>query len=252
MTIKPETSSIQDALRRRVVAVIPCYNVGPRLRETLAGVSRYIDRILLVDDGSTDGCTDGLDFSGMTRITLPENRGKGHALLRGVSEALQLPDVDAIVLIDADGQHDPGDLPALYDACTRLHADLVVGARQLDRSKTPWRSRFGNQVTAWVASRLFRCPLADTQCGYRVLSPTFAASFTAQVPGGRYETEMQMLLLAINQGRTLVSVPVKTIYEPGNRSSHFRKVRDSLRIYATLMRLLTKQISVPNQQSDFK
>ncbi|HQN01486.1 MAG TPA: glycosyltransferase family 2 protein, partial [Candidatus Hydrogenedentes bacterium] len=157
-------------------------------------------------------------------------------------------DTGAIALMDADGQHDPGDLPALFDVYRRHDADLVIGTRQLDRARTPWRSRFGNQVTAWVAGKLLRCPLSDTQCGYRILSPRFAGAFVTMVSGGRYETEMEMILLAVNGGYTLLSAPVTTIYEAGNRSSHFRKVRDSLRIYGTLWRALRNPDTAPRSR----
>lgn len=228
-------------MRTRAVVIVPCYNAGGRVRPTLERVLAVADRVVLVDDGSTDGCTTGLEALAVSIITLPENCGKGHALIAGIRHALAQTDVDVVALLDADGQHDPSELPALYAAYLEQGADLLVGARRLDRSKTPWRSRFGNQVTAWVSRRLFKCPLTDTQCGYRLLSPRFAADFITAVPGGRYETEMLMLLFAIRGGYRLVSAPVTTLYEPGNRSSHFRKIRDSLRIYTVLFRSLTGQ-----------
>ena len=232
----PDTLS--DALRRHTVVIIPCYNAGPRLRAALKSALTVVDRVILVDDGSTDGCTANLEPLPVTKLTLPVNRGKGHALIHGIRHALDLPEVHVIALMDADGQHDAAELPALHTAFQSSRADLVVGARQLDKSRTPWRSRFGNQMTAWVASRLFKCPLADTQCGYRLLSPRFAEDFINTVPGGRYETEMLMILLAINKGYRMHSAPITTIYEPGNASSHFRKVRDSLRIYLALWQAL--------------
>ncbi len=225
-------------LKSRVVAVIPCYNAGARVRSALKNVLEGVDRVILVDDGSTDGGTAGLEALPIIRITFPRNRGKGHALIAGIRHALSLPDMDAIALLDADGQHDPKDLPLLVSSFLDQQADLVVGARRLDKDQTPWRSRFGNQITARLAGRLFHCPLSDTQCGYRLLSPRFAASFVNAVPGGRYETEMLMILFAIQGGYKLLSTPVATLYEPGNKSSHFRKIRDSLRIYAALWRVL--------------
>ncbi len=232
--LHPEVSDLQAQL----TAVIPCYNAGNRVRATLDRVCACVNQVVLVDDGSTDGCTDGLETYPIIKLTFPVNRGKGHALIAGIHRALSLPETAIIVLMDADGQHDPADLHALLDVYVNNDADLVIGARQLDKTRTPWRSRFGNQLTARVARRLFRCPLSDTQCGYRLLSPRFAAAFIATLPGGRYETEMEMILLAVNGGYTLRSAPVTTIYEPGNKSSHFRKVRDSLRIYASLWRAL--------------
>ncbi len=228
-------------LKKQIVAVIPCYNAGARVLTALEKACSSVGHVILVDDGSTDGCTDTVEAFPVIRITFPKNRGKGHALIAGIRRALSLPDIRAIALMDADGQHDPDDLPALLQVFLSNDADLVIGARHLDKACTPWRSRFGNQVTARVAAKLLGCALSDTQCGYRLLSPRFAEAFVNTVPGGRYETEMEMILLAVDCGYTLASAPVTTIYEPGNRSSHFRKVRDSIRIYATLWRALRKR-----------
>ena len=109
--------------------------------------------------------------------------GKGHALIAGIRRALSLPDIRAIALMDADGQHDPDDLPALLQVFLSNDADLVIGARHLDKACTPWRSRFGNQVTAQVAAKLLGCALSDTQC-VSLLSPRFAEAFVNTVPGG--------------------------------------------------------------------
>ena len=228
-------------LKHRAVAVIPCYNAGSRVRGVVEQALSFVDRVVLVDDGSTDGGTAGLEDLPITRIVFSQNRGKGHALIEGIRRAVSLPGVEVVALLDADGQHDPRELPGLYDVFRAAGADLLIGARHLDKTKTPWRSRFGNRVTAWVSQRLFACPLDDTQCGYRLLSPRFAEAFAASVPGGRYETEMRMILFAVRSGHKLASAPVRTLYEPGNRSSHFRKVRDSLRIYAVLLRSLYTQ-----------
>lgn len=236
-------------LKRRAVAVIPCYNAGSRVRRVLEQTLTFVDRVVLVDDGSTDGGTEGLESPSLIRIVFPQNRGKGHALLEGIRRAVSLPDIGAVVLLDADGQHDPRELPALYSAFLAGGADLMIGERRLDKTKTPWRSRFGNRVTAWVSRRLFKCPLSDTQCGYRLLSPRFAEAFVASVPGGRYETEMLMILFAVRGGYKLLSAPVTTLYEPGNRSSHFRKVRDSLRIYAALLRSLSAKHRLTSSDS---
>ncbi|HOH42271.1 MAG TPA: glycosyltransferase family 2 protein [Candidatus Hydrogenedentes bacterium] len=215
--------------------VIPCYNAGNRLESVLNGLTSFEGPVIVVDDGSTDGGTDCLSERTVQALRFPENRGKGHALLAGIREALQHEAVQRIVLMDADGQHDPGEVDALLSASRSTGAALVVGARQIDRRLMPLRSRFGNVLTAWISAHVFRCPLSDTQCGFRVLSRAFAESFLAQSRGGRYETEMEMILFALREGCVLASAPVATVYEPGNRSSHFRKIRDSFRIYRVLL-----------------
>lgn len=222
-------------LREHTAIVIPCYNAGPRVEKAVRAALTQSSQVIVVDDGCTDGCMDAVAALPVRCLAFSRNRGKGHALMAGIRAALALPEVAAIALMDADGQHDARELPALLDAFQASDADLVIGSRRFDRSTTPWRSRFGNQVTAWIMTRLFGVHLPDTQCGFRILSPRFARDFVHAAPGGRYETEMHMIMMALRGGYRLISTPIATYYEPGNISSHFRKVRDSARIYGALI-----------------
>jgi glycosyltransferase involved in cell wall biosynthesis len=218
-----------------VAVVVPCFNAGSRVCPVVDGALRHAASIFVVDDGSTDGAATPLAGPGVTVLVHARNQGKGHALRTGIAAALQREDVRAICLIDADGQHDPASIPALCAPVLDGSADLVVGMRHFDRSQVPFRSWLGNTVTAWVTRRLLGHDLPDTQCGFRALSADFAATVLATVAGGRYETEMEMLVRAIRGGHRLAAVPIETRYEAGNASSHFRKVRDSVRIYARLL-----------------
>lgn len=224
-----------DELHEAVVAVVPCYNAGARVRAVVERLCGMLRHVVVVDDGSTDGCVDGLSNSGARVIRLTPNRGKGHALLAGFAAALEIPEMRAVCVLDADGQHDPNELPGLYRAFVEREADLVIGARVFERASVPWRSRFGNRVSAAMMRVLLGPGITDTQCGYRVLSRRFAEAVVRDVPGGRYETEMRMVVKAIRDDYRLVSAPIRTIYESGNPTSHFRKVRDSVRVLWALL-----------------
>jgi glycosyltransferase involved in cell wall biosynthesis len=223
------------AMRAALAVVVPCYNAGTRVRRVVEGALALVDRVFVVDDGSTDGAVHALRDLPIRRITFPKNRGKGAALLAGFRAALDIPAVAAVVVVDADGQHDPAEIPALYRAWVTQRADLVIGARTFDRRNVPWPSRFGNRVTVAVTACLLKRRLPDTQSGFRLHGRRFLDRVIASVSPGRYETEMAIVVKAIREGHTLVSVPIKTLYEPGNTSSHFRKIRDSFRIYRTLL-----------------
>ncbi len=227
---------LPSALRREVVAIVPCYNAGDRLRPVLEHLRTLLDTVILVDDGSTDGAPEDVSGLGLTRVRFPENRGKGHALLAGFAKARELPDVAAIAVLDADGQHDPAELPRLYGAFRAEQADLVIGARVFTDAKVPWRSRFGNRVSAALMRRLLGPGLEDTQCGFRLLSIPFVDNVLQCVPGGRYETETAMLIAAVRGGYRMVSVPIATRYEAGNPTSHFRRLRDSWRVLRVIFR----------------
>ena len=223
-----------------LAAVIPCYNAGPRLRPVVEAALTRAGRVVLVDDGSTDGAADTADALGARVLRLAPNRGKGHALLAGIEAALEDAAVTAVCCLDADGQHDPAEMPRLHGALADAGADLVIGSRVFDGT-VPWRSRVGNRATVAVSGWLLGTRLPDTQSGYRVLSRPFAEAVLENVRGGRYETEMETIVFALRGGFRVVPVPIRTIYEPGNTSSHFRKGRDSLLIYARLLRTVLRR-----------
>jgi len=219
-----------------LAVLIPCYNAGKRLRPVLERVLAVLPTVILVNDGSTDGCTEGLDDLPLHRVEFPRNRGKGHALLEGFRAALENDAVQAVCVVDADGQHNPDELQRLYEAFRREDADLVIGSRVFTGQHVPWASRFGNTTTIAVTTLLLGQRLPDTQSGFRLHSRRFLESVLETVAPGRYETEMEILVKAVREGFRVLSVPIETIYEPGNPSSHFGKVQDSIRIYARLFK----------------
>lgn len=214
--------------------LIPCYNAGARVAPVVAQAAAIAAHTIVVDDGSTDGCTAALEGLGIQLVRHERNLGKGHALLTGFRAALEHTTAVCIASLDADGQHDPEDLPALHGAFETMQADLLIGSRSLAHHGVPWASRLGNQVTAAVTRRLLPgCP-RDTQSGYRLHRRAFLEALLPHVHAGRYETEMELLVHALRGGYRVAEHPIETRYEPGNASSHFHKLRDSWRIYRRL------------------
>lgn len=219
----------------RTVAIVPTYNVGSRVVAVVQRLGGVGCRAIVVDDGSTDKGSRDFGPIELTYIPVSINRGKGHAILTGINKALEDVETDRIAVLDADGQHDPRELPKLLAAFERERADLLIGSRDFQQEGVPFRSRFGNTMTTFALRVLLGIKLADTQSGYRIMSRRFAEAVLREVPGGRYETEMAIVGLAIRGGYRIASEPIRTIYEPGNRTSHFRKVSDSIRVYRTLL-----------------
>lgn len=221
-------------------AVVPCYNAGPRLRPVVEGLLGVLERVIVVDDGSTDGAPSALGDLPARVITLPQNQGKGHAMMAGFRAALEDPAVDCVAIVDADGQHDPRELPGLRAAFDAETADLVIGSRVFALGRVPWRSWVGNRFTVLVSALLLGRRLPDTQSGYRLHSRRLLDDVLATVEGGRYETEMEILVKAVIEGYRVTAPPIRTIYETGNRSSHFRNITDSARIYRRLLRAVIR------------
>jgi LmbE family N-acetylglucosaminyl deacetylase len=238
-----ETSPRQEiraADRAAVACIVPCYNVAAFCADVVRGAADFSNHVLAIDDGSTDatrrrlGEVESASGGRVRLLSFASNRGKGVALIEGIRKALLDPHVAVILTLDGDGQHRPADVPRLL-AAWREGADLVIGARGFS-GNTPPRSRIGNTLIRGFL-RLFypACP-ADTQSGFRALDRSFAELVVRRVAGARYETETHMLLLAMDEGHPIATVSIPTIYSDGNRSSHFRPLRDSARIGLSVLR----------------
>jgi hypothetical protein len=136
------------------------------------------------------------------------------------------------VTLDGDGQHRAKDALELIAAC-RDGAQFVIGERPFSLSM-PLRSKIGNYFTRALLQGLFPgCP-ADSQSGFRAFERPFLEQVVRAIEGRRYETELQILLLAMERRVRIATVSIPTIYVDRNRASHFRPFIDSARIYKTL------------------
>ncbi len=227
----------------KVCAVIPCYNIASLCEEVVQETIQCSDFVIAVDDGSTDGTGETLrkiinkNKNKAALISLDKNYGKGTALISGFRYALKNVDFDVLVTLDGDKQHQPQDIPKLVEEY-KEGAELVIGERG-NINTMPLRSRIGNTLTRIFLRKVVSpsCP-SDTQSGFRALDRQFLQQIVRQVKGGRYETEIQILLLAIKQNRRITTVPIPTIYIDGNRSSHFRPGLDSIRIFLSILKAL--------------
>jgi glycosyltransferase involved in cell wall biosynthesis len=221
--------------------VIPAFRPGPVLGELVRSLASWgFAEILVVDDGSGDAYRADFDaltaVAGVTVLRHDANRGKGAALKRAFRHVLEQgvdPD-HGLVTLDADGQHAVDDVLAVSAAGCRKRGTLVLGARDFDAADLPWRSRFGNTLTRRVLRWTHGLALRDTQTGLRCLPADFARE-TLALEADRYEFELECLFLARRRGRPIAEHPIRTIYEAGNASSHFRPLVDSLRIYRVIL-----------------
>ena len=197
-------------------------------------ISVFSPRVVVVNDGSDEKCAhifEALKSMGCDVLAHSDNRGKGAALKTGIGRALSTyPDACGIVTADADGQHSPRDIHRLAECLNEGAAGIALGARRLDNKQAPLKSRLGNKITSVVFRLKTGIKLSDTQTGLRAI-PMRYAPLVLKVRGSRFEYETNMLLFASRMNIPLVTTPIETIYSDDNRSSHFRAVRDSARIY---------------------
>jgi glycosyltransferase involved in cell wall biosynthesis len=190
-----------------IVAVIPAYDEGPRVGAVVAGADAHLP-VLVVDDGSTDDTAAVAEAAGATVLRQRPNQGKGAALRAGFRWALD-HDFEAALTLDADGQHDPAEIPALLAARARTGADLIIGRRDFGRMP-PIRqlsNRLGGLAFSWAVGR--RIP--DNQSGYRLVSRRLMEAMLASGESG-FEFEVEMITTAIRAGWAIEWVPIRTIY----------------------------------------
>ncbi len=222
------------------IVMIPALNPDERLRNIVDRNWELENQVILVDDGSDESYTQFFWELGEKCIVLhhKENRGKGEAIktaLRYIKE--ELWEYSVIGIMDADGQHLPDDMEKLLMKSVANPEALIVGSRTIDE-EVPWPSRMGNIITRKVFQITTGTKVSDTQSGLRSFSSNLL-DFMLNMPGERYEYEMNVLVTCAKKEIPIIEVPVQTIYHDRNNScSHFRKVRDSIRIYRQLLKFL--------------
>jgi glycosyltransferase involved in cell wall biosynthesis len=218
----------------RLLALIPAYNEAASIARLVEATRPYVEAVLVVDDGSRDATAELARQAGATVLVQPVNGGKGAALQRGFDYCLE-QGFEAVVTLDADGQHDPALIPALVAPLAEGTADLVVGSRrQLWDRHMPLVRRLTNAFMSWLLSRVAGQRLEDTQSGYRVLHARVLRQVRPRT--SRFEAESEFLLVAARRGFRIAWVPISVIY--GGRPSHVRPLADGLRFARMLVRVL--------------
>ncbi len=194
-----------------VSAVIPAFNAASHLAAVIDRVAAWVPRgrIVVVDDGSSDATRDVAERSGVIVVAHPHNRGKGAAIRTGIERAQKLG-VPYAILLDADGQHNPDEIPRFVERARETGADLVVGNRLENAIRMPWLRKGTNYVTSAVVSILAGRRVPDSQNGYRLVRLEHFRKFPLTT--SRYEIESEMIIRAGRTGGRIASVPVETIY----------------------------------------
>ena len=209
--------------------LIPAYNeagslddVLPRIPDSVVG---HAIRTLVVSDGSTDDTVAVARRHRCDTVELRHNRGKGAAFRQGFAEVRNESHA-ALVLMDADGQHDPARIADLSEPVLGGSADMVVGSRYLGatgRGCTPWNRYAVRRITCGVLRRVLGVTVTDPFSGYRVLSPR--AEAVATFEGDRYESELELLFAATEAGLTVVEAPITRIYTGATSKMGVRRGR---------------------------
>lgn len=200
--------------------------------------------VVVVDDGSEanyQAVFEELD----ERIHLVRhkvNQGKGAALKTGCQYIRERFQHYVVITADADGQHRVADIEKAAREYAQHPHTLLLGSRTFETSGVPLRSKFGNVLTRTIFSLITHQQLHDTQTGLRAFDESLI-DFMVRVPGERFEYEMNMLLACSREGVTIIELPIQTIYENGNETSHFNPIKDSLSIYGQIIKFASSSLA---------
>jgi glycosyltransferase involved in cell wall biosynthesis len=221
-----------------IVALVPGYNEAPRIGAVIEAARAHLP-VIVVDDGSSDGTAETARTAGAVVIEQRPNQGKGAALRAGFRRALD-DGADAIVTLDADGQHDAAEIPAFLAAwAADPRPDLVIGRR--DFRAMPAARRLSNVVGGRAFSWAVGREIPDNQSGFRLVSRGLAeATLASDEPGFAFEVEQ--ITTCIRMGGTIAWVPIRTIY--AGAPSHIRPVAH-LREFIRIVRQARRDVRTP-------
>ncbi len=201
-----------------ILALIPAYQEGPRIGRVVQEARVHLP-VVVVDDGSIDDTATQAEAAGATVLRQVPNEGKGAALRTGFRLALERG-AAAVVTLDADGQHDPAEIPLFLAAFEASRPELIVGRR--DFAAMPPARRLSNTLGGLVFSAAVGRHVPDNQSGYRLIGRQLMAALLDSDESG-FEFEVEMIARCIALGLPLADVPIRTIY--GGEPSHIRPWR---------------------------
>lgn len=218
----------------KIYALIPGYNESERIRAVIEATRAFLP-VLVVDDGSTDDTAAIAEAAGATVLKQVPNQGKGAALKRGFRWAID-NGADAVLMLDADGQHDPAEIPRFLHAHTTHNSDLIIGYRNF--SEMPFKRRIANTVGRASISWAMGQKILDNQSGYRMVSSRLMQA-TLESDEAGFEFEVDMVVLCIRRGMRLDWVPIRTIY--AGEKSHIKPwhhIKNFFRVVRKTRRLM--------------
>ncbi len=217
----------------RALVVIPALNAERSIGAVVRECKAVNDDVLVVDDGSSDRTGEVAREAGAQVVRHSVNRGKGGALKTGFAYALE-HGFDAVVTLDADGQHLPYEIPKFFTARAESGADLIIGGRaHLFEQMLP-RRRMANRFSARCIAYVSKTNVTDSQSGFRLYSANLLRAIRLRSDG--FAMESEVIVYAGRRGFKVLLIPIELGFVDGQSTSHYQPLMDTLRIAWTVFR----------------
>ncbi len=199
---------MNESPRPKIIAAMPAYNEEKYIGSIVLQTQQYADEVVVIDDGSSDRTSKVAELAGATVIRHQQNKGKGVAIQTILAEAKK-QNADILVILDADSQHNPEEIPSLINAVSEGF-DLVIGSRKIGRENIPRYRYVGQRILLYLTRILSRSRISDTESGFRAFSKKAVSEIQLKENG--FAIEAEMISQATAKGLKIGEVPISAIY----------------------------------------
>jgi glycosyltransferase involved in cell wall biosynthesis len=220
-------------MTEKALVLIPAYNAAQTVGAVVRACREFVSNIVVINDGSKDETAGAAMAAGAEVVSHPQNRGKGAALKTGFAWALQHGN-DVVITLDADGQHLPREIPKFLRARQETRADLIIGGRSHLFGQMLPRRRMANRFSAWSIAKASGTDVTDSQSGFRLYSANLLRHVHLHTEG--FDMESEIIVHAGRRGFKVLTIPIDLGFVDGVSTSHYRPLKDTLRIAWTVTR----------------
>jgi len=221
----------------RVVCAIPAYNEELTIASIVLLAKQYVDEVIVIDDGSKDRTVELAKKAGAIVYKHKKNKGYGAAIKSCIEKAKQR-NADILVILDADGQHDPRDIPKLVEPIKDGEADLVIGSRFITRQKMPKYRKFGIKIINLFAKKfLTKKKISDTQSGFRAYSRKVLEAL--DLSDESMGVSLEILNEVVKKGFRIKEVPIKCRYDI--EGSTLNPLRHGMQLIGTIIKIVERE-----------
>lgn len=234
--VTPQSSQHSQKNRAKVIAAIPCFNTGPFITDVVSKARKYVDQVIVIDDGSHDGTAEVARAAGALVINHSTNRGYGETI-KSCFEAAKANAADVLVIIDGDGQHKPDEIPQFLAPVLRGEADLIIGSRFLtNEHNMPRYRRFGIGVITFLWNFGSKVKVSDAQSGFRAYGKKIFKNLPLSEKG--MSISIETLEKARRKGAIIKEVPISCFYVPS--TLNLNAIRHGISVALSVVRIRLK------------
>ncbi len=210
----------------KTIALICAYNEEKHIKEIIEKTMKHVPNVLIVNDGSLDKTKDEVKKTKAKIVHHEINKGKGEALKTGFDYCLK-NGYERIITLDADGQHDPNEIPLLLNKMDEGY-DIVIGARK--REKMPLIRRISNKISSRIISKKINKEIKDSQSGFRIINSDILKNINLET--SNFDLESEIIIKAAKGGYKIGDEEIKTIY--ADEKSKMHPIKDTLRFFKVI------------------